>query len=118
MEPPEAAPNAPGHVVSLFYCTALYYTAPYCTALYCTALYCTALYCPPLSCRVVLDEAQSIKNPRTLSAHAACRLPAVHRWCLSGTPIQNTVDDLQSYFKCVRCMRVGCGALVLLMQIK
>lgn len=41
--------------------------------------------------RVVLDEAQSIKNPRTLAAHAAWCLSAEHRWCLSGTPIQNSV---------------------------
>eukprot|EP00775_Hariotina_reticulata_P014057 gene14057-14174_t len=48
--------------------------------------------------RVVLDEAQSIKNSRTLAAHAAWALHAKHRWCLSGTPIQNRVDDLFSYF--------------------
>eukprot|EP00775_Hariotina_reticulata_P014056 gene14056-14173_t len=47
---------------------------------------------------VVLDEAQSIKNSRTLAAHAAWALHAKHRWCLSGTPIQNRVDDLFSYF--------------------
>ncbi|GLI60468.1 hypothetical protein VaNZ11_002626 [Volvox africanus] len=52
--------------------------------------------------RVVLDEAQSIKNPRTLAAHAAWRLFAHCRWCLSGTPIQNTVDDLYSYFRFLR----------------
>ncbi|GLC43495.1 hypothetical protein PLESTM_001479400 [Pleodorina starrii] len=52
--------------------------------------------------RVVLDEAQSIKNPRTLAAHAAWRLFAHCRWCLSGTPIQNTVDDLYSYFRFIR----------------
>lgn len=49
--------------------------------------------------RVVLDEAQSIKNAQTLAAHAAWSLHARHRWCLSGTPIQNSVDDLFSYFK-------------------
>jgi SNF2 family DNA or RNA helicase len=49
--------------------------------------------------RVVLDEAQSIKNATTLAAHAAWSLHARHRWCLSGTPIQNSVDDLFSYFK-------------------
>ncbi|GIM06399.1 hypothetical protein Vretimale_10704 [Volvox reticuliferus] len=52
--------------------------------------------------RVVLDEAQSIKNSRTLAAHAAWRLFAHCRWCLSGTPIQNTVDDLYSYFRFLR----------------
>ncbi|WIA19197.1 hypothetical protein OEZ85_003842 [Tetradesmus obliquus] len=52
--------------------------------------------------RVVLDEAQSIKNASTLAAHAAWSLHARHRWCLSGTPIQNSVDDLFSYFKFLR----------------
>lgn len=53
----------------------------------------------PCTRRVVLDEAQSIKNAATLAAHAAWSLHARHRWCLSGTPIQNSVDDLFSYFK-------------------
>ena len=49
--------------------------------------------------RIVLDEAQSIKNSRTLAANAAWALVARHRWCLSGTPIQNSLDDLFSYFR-------------------
>ncbi|CAN8255778.1 unnamed protein product [Cochlearia groenlandica] len=52
--------------------------------------------------RVVLDEAQTIKNHRTQVARACCTLRAKKRWCLSGTPIQNTVDDLYSYFKFLR----------------
>lgn len=52
--------------------------------------------------RVVLDEAQSIKNCRTQVARAAWGLRAKRRWCLSGTPIQNTVDDLFSYFRFLR----------------
>jgi hypothetical protein len=68
--------------------------------------------------RVVLDEAQSIKNATTLAAHAAWSLHARHRWCLSGTPIQNSVDDLFSYFKwvmrtvgnaCVQCLPACVG---------
>ncbi|CAN6990904.1 unnamed protein product, partial [Brassica rapa subsp. trilocularis] len=49
--------------------------------------------------RVVLDEAQTIKNHRTQVARACRILRAKRRWCLSGAPIQNTVDDLYSYFR-------------------
>ncbi|CAH2053259.1 unnamed protein product [Thlaspi arvense] len=52
--------------------------------------------------RVVLDEAQTIKNHRTLVAKACCTLRAKRRWCLSGTPIQNTIEDLYSYFRFLR----------------
>ena len=48
---------------------------------------------------MILDEAQSVKNPRTLAAHAVWSLRAHYRWCLSGTPIQNSLDDLYSYFR-------------------
>uniref|UniRef100_A0A453D1R2 SNF2 N-terminal domain-containing protein n=1 Tax=Aegilops tauschii subsp. strangulata TaxID=200361 RepID=A0A453D1R2_AEGTS len=37
--------------------------------------------------RVVLDEAQTIKNHRTKSARACCGLKAKRRWCLSGSNI-------------------------------
>ncbi|KAK2969852.1 hypothetical protein RJ640_030161 [Escallonia rubra] len=49
--------------------------------------------------RVVLDEAQSIKNHRTQTARACWGLRAKRRWCLSGTPVQNSIDDLYSYFR-------------------
>lgn len=49
--------------------------------------------------RVILDEAQIIKNHRTQVARACCSLRAKRRWCLSGTPIQNAIDDLYSYFR-------------------
>uniref|UniRef100_A0A0D9W9X0 RING-type domain-containing protein n=1 Tax=Leersia perrieri TaxID=77586 RepID=A0A0D9W9X0_9ORYZ len=49
--------------------------------------------------RVVLDEAQTIKNYRTQVARACCGLRSMRRWCLSGTPIQNTIEDLYSYFR-------------------
>ncbi|KAI9882951.1 MAG: putative 26S proteasome regulatory subunit [Watsoniomyces obsoletus] len=46
--------------------------------------------------RVVLDEAQCIRNPKTNTAKAACELKAVTRFCLTGTPMMNHVGELQS----------------------
>ena len=43
-----------------------------------------------------LDEAQAIKNPDSQRAHAARRLPAQHRVAMSGTPIENRLDELWS----------------------
>jgi superfamily II DNA or RNA helicase len=47
---------------------------------------------------VILDEAQAIKNPAAKATLAACRLPARHRLCLTGTPVQNHLGDLWSQF--------------------
>ncbi|RHZ44052.1 hypothetical protein Glove_768g12 [Diversispora epigaea] len=49
--------------------------------------------------RVVLDEAQNIKNMDSRASKACSELNTVHRWCLTGTPIQNHINDLYSYFR-------------------
>ncbi|ORY23357.1 SNF2 family N-terminal domain-domain-containing protein [Naematelia encephala] len=52
--------------------------------------------------RVVIDEAQNIKNRNTKAAKASVGLRAKFRWCLTGTPIQNNVEELFSLFKFLR----------------
>ncbi|KIW18963.1 hypothetical protein PV08_03252 [Exophiala spinifera] len=52
--------------------------------------------------RIILDEAQNIKNARTKSAIASCRVNADHRWALTGTPMQNNVEEMFSLVKFCR----------------
>ncbi len=47
---------------------------------------------------VVLDEAQVIKSPDSKATRAVCRLDTRHRLCLSGTPIENNLQELWSEF--------------------
>ncbi|EPQ53423.1 hypothetical protein GLOTRDRAFT_139677 [Gloeophyllum trabeum ATCC 11539] len=43
--------------------------------------------------RIVLDEAQNIRNKRTRASRAVTKLSSKYRWCLSGTPIINGLAD-------------------------
>jgi len=45
---------------------------------------------------VVLDEAQAIKNPESQIARAAHRLDAAARFALTGTPVENRLEELWS----------------------
>jgi len=45
---------------------------------------------------VVLDEAQAIKNPDSQVARAAFALPGEFRLTLTGTPVENRLDELWS----------------------
>lgn len=45
---------------------------------------------------LLLDEAQAIKNPASQVARAACALNAEFRIALTGTPIENRLDELWS----------------------
>ncbi|KAI1640419.1 hypothetical protein F4809DRAFT_590021 [Biscogniauxia mediterranea] len=43
--------------------------------------------------RVVLDEAHHIRNRESQAFEACCQVRAQYRWCLTGTPVQNSLDD-------------------------
>lgn len=45
---------------------------------------------------VILDEAQTIKNPSSQVAQAAYRLQGTFKLALTGTPVENRLDDLWS----------------------
>ena len=47
---------------------------------------------------LVLDEAQNIKNANTHAAQTVGDIPAHHRLCLSGTPMENHLGELWSLF--------------------
>lgn len=46
----------------------------------------------------VLDEAQNIKNVHTKQAQAVRTIPAFHRIALTGTPVENRLEELWSIF--------------------
>jgi hypothetical protein len=47
---------------------------------------------------LILDESQYIKNSRAKAAQTAALLPAQHRLCLTGTPLQNHLGELWAQF--------------------
>jgi E3 ubiquitin-protein ligase SHPRH len=44
--------------------------------------------------RAVMDEAQMIETSVTAAARVACRIPRIHSWAVSGTPLRKDVSDL------------------------
>ncbi|KAI9848321.1 MAG: hypothetical protein M1837_000585 [Sclerophora amabilis] len=52
--------------------------------------------------RVIIDEAQCIKNRNTKSALGACALKSHTRFCLTGTPMMNNVSELHSLIEFLR----------------
>ncbi|MBI1247620.1 ATP-dependent helicase [bacterium] len=48
---------------------------------------------------VVLDEAQRIKNSTSTTAEIVRGIPRTRSWALTGTPIENSTDDLVGVFE-------------------
>jgi len=55
----------------------------------------------------ILDEAQRVKN-RDTGASAACKaLPRLRSWALTGTPLENSLDDLASIIEFLQPNEAG-----------
>ena len=52
--------------------------------------------------RVIIDEAQCIKNKNTRAAVAASSLQTLTRFCMTGTPMMNNVGELYSLIRFLR----------------
>lgn len=50
---------------------------------------------------VYFDEAQAFKNPVTQTAKAVQKIQADHRFALTGTPIENSLEELWSIYRVV-----------------
>src|SRR4051812_17107304 len=59
---------------------------------------------------VVLDEAQRIKSRESKTAQAVCSIRRDRSWAMSGTPIENRVDDLVNLFNFVDPGRIPLDA--------
>jgi hypothetical protein len=51
--------------------------------------------------RIVLDEAHTIRNP-TNQSKATCMMMGQRRWAVTGTPVQNRLEDLGALFNFIK----------------
>ncbi|KAF6753723.1 SNF2 family N-terminal domain-containing protein [Ephemerocybe angulata] len=49
--------------------------------------------------RIILDEGQNVRNRTTRGSRAVSELTATYRWCLTGTPIMNSLTDTYGYIR-------------------
>src|SRR5690625_3954723 len=50
---------------------------------------------------LILDEAQYVKNYETKTSQAIRKINAINRFALSGTPIENNIDELWAIFQVI-----------------
>ncbi|CAP67535.1 uncharacterized protein PODANS_1_14320 [Podospora anserina S mat+] len=52
--------------------------------------------------RIIIDEAQCIKNKDTQGSKGVHKINATYRWCLTGTPMMNNVSELYPLIRFLR----------------
>mmetsp|Transcript_59417 Transcript_59417/g.145401 ORF Transcript_59417/g.145401 Transcript_59417/m.145401 type:complete len:1326 (-) Transcript_59417:1146-5123(-) len=52
--------------------------------------------------RLILDECHQTKNHTTVVSRACCLVSAERRWCVSGTIIQNSLDDVYALMRILK----------------
>jgi hypothetical protein len=67
--------------------------------------------------RIVLDESHFIRNGATQGFKAISAHEASIRWCLSGTPLNNHLQDVVTQCKFLRIPRLGLFFLLLLLLL-
>lgn len=58
-------------------------------------------YAQPSFHTLILDEAQAFKNHATQTAHAVKSIQARYRFALTGTPVENSIEELWSIYDAV-----------------
>lgn len=59
--------------------------------------------------RIILDEAQRIRNTKTVTGSSVLKLNAMFKWVLTATPIVNSLDDVVAYLKFIGFKGLGSG---------
>lgn len=57
--------------------------------------------------RIILDEAQQIKNPKSKVSISCRGLIGKYKWMLTGTPILNAIEELWPYFDFLQVPHAG-----------
>jgi SNF2 family DNA or RNA helicase len=57
--------------------------------------------------RLVLDEAQAIKNPKSAISRACRTLRATHRWLMTGTPLTDSINEVYPLMKFLKAPFTG-----------
>jgi SNF2 family DNA or RNA helicase len=57
--------------------------------------------------RIILDEAQAIKNYTSRTSEGVWKLRGRFRWTLSGTPVVNSLEEFFAYFRFLKVFATG-----------